>query len=301
MDTDWTGAESDSKMAPRRIVEGISDEQRQWMDARNERKKQLRNARRLAGKTPDVVRQDVVHKMMCSVICKVKRMAADRSRRRDYVSTHKEQEAVAAKKRNDEARAQKKAAPASTNKRGNYNAVVKIAAAAVSHTKAMAKDRDRAKKNAQENRPRINARKCERLRDDEQYAVTARLRCRLANFVRDKGYKKSANTEELVGKSYEKTTCYLKGQMLSGEKLIDLEIDHIFPMAAYDLRDEEMQKRCMNWSNLQPLTAAENLEKNDRMPTKQMAAKVNAFAWPPGVTMEQLPDRYSGWKTGLRK
>lgn len=289
-----------SAMAPRRVTEGISDEQRQWMDARNERKKELRTARRLAGKTPDVVRQEIVHKMMSTVICHVKRKAKEREKQRLRCATHKERVAAISKKYNDKVRTKRKQAPAATNARGNFKAVAKVAAAAVSHAKSMARHRNRAIKNARENRPRINKRKRERLRDDEQYAVTARLRCRLASFVRNKGYKKYAKTEELVGKSYEETTRHLNDQMLPGEELINLEIDHIFPMTAYDLRSEEMQKRCMNWSNLQPLTAAENVDKRDHMPTKQMAAKVNASAWPPGVTMEQLPDRYSGWKTGLR-
>ena len=164
----------------------------------------------------------------------------------------------------------------------------------------MANDRVRNKKHARENRPRINKRKRERLREDEQYAVTCRLRCRLANYVRDKGYKKNASTRTLIGKSYKKTTRHLNIQLREGEFIVDMEIDHIFPMSMYKLKHRKMQKRCMNFCNLQPLTASENLNKNDKLPTKAMAAKVERWAWPPGVTEDMLPDIYDGWATPLR-
>lgn len=57
----------------------------------------------------------------------------------------------------------------------------------------------------------------------------------------------------------------------------------------------------MHFSNLWPLTKEENNEKNGRMPTKAMAAQVQRWAWPPGITEDMLPDIYDGWATPLHK
>jgi len=45
----------------------------------------------------------------------------------------------------------------------------------------------------------------------------------------------------------------------------------------------------------------ENEEKFDKLPTKAMAAKVERWCWPAGVTEDMLPDKYPGWATALRK
>ena len=42
-------------------------------------------------------------------------------------------------------------------------------------------------------------------------------------------------------------------------------IDHIIPVARFDLTDAEQQRRCFHYSNLQPLWAADNLAKSDRV------------------------------------
>ena len=97
---------------------------------------------------------------------------------------------------------------------------------------------------------------------------------------------------ELVGCSREDLVDHLESRLDEGEHLKDKHIDHIFPFAIYDLSDPEMQRRVMHYSNMQPLDGPSNQHKSDKLPLKWMAAFVEKWAWPPGVTMEDLPTSY---------
>jgi hypothetical protein len=260
------------------------------MDARNKRKRERRETKRLSGETADSLREKLVSKLVTRAILKVKRMAGDRKRRIEYVNNHKGEEAAAAKKRNDAARAARKAAAAKTNERGIYAAVAKVAAAAISHAKAMAGQRRRATRIAKKNRSRINERRRQRRLTDPHFLAVNRLRCRLANFVRETGRTKLAKTCELFGCSAAKMARHLAKQLPRGTKLNDRHIDHIFPMSRYHLATLEDQKRCMHWSNLQPLTRSENLTKKDSLPNKRLARQVWRDCWPIGITEDDLPD-----------
>lgn len=43
------------------------------------------------------------------------------------------------------------------------------------------------------------------------------------------------------------------------------QIDHIRPIASFDLTDPEQQKTCFHWSNCQPLWAVDNRNKSDKL------------------------------------
>jgi DNA/RNA endonuclease G (NUC1) len=42
-------------------------------------------------------------------------------------------------------------------------------------------------------------------------------------------------------------------------------IDHIIPCASFDLTDPKQQKNCFHYTNLQPLWAADNIRKSDKI------------------------------------
>lgn len=145
------------------------------------------------------------------------------------------------------------------------------------------KNRDRINKQSQA----INK---ARLRTDQAFALTCLMRTRIGNYLRNIG-KKKALTFKLIGCSKDELKAHL------GDK--KGHIDHIFPLARYN-KDTE-QFIMTRWENLQMLTAEENKEKRDMLPTKEMARKVPLHVWPSGVTYDMLPDIYPGWATALSK
>lgn len=53
-------------------------------------------------------------------------------------------------------------------------------------------------------------------------------------------------------------------QGMSWENHGEWHIDHIKPCCKFDLEDEEEQKKCFHYTNLQPLWAKENLSKGGK-------------------------------------
>ena len=130
-------------------------------------------------------------------------------------------------------------------------------------------------------------------------AIKARMRARLTNCLKKITGSKADNTDNLIQCSPIELVDHLRRQMPEFDTSCH-HIDHIFPFNVFDNGDEMNQRRVMNWSNTQPLTQSENIQKGHRLPTKAMAAKVDPSCWPDGVTMEMLPDIYPGWATPLR-
>lgn len=135
-----------------------------------------------------------------------------------------------------------------------------------------------------QNRKSINNRK----RGD----VAERLRCRLRDFLKRSGSKKNEHTAELIGCTFDQLKVHLQSQLEDGASLDDVHIDHIFPLASYDMRDTQNHRKAMHYSNLQPLSPFLNQSKSNRLPLKHMASKVERWAWPDSISMEDLPTSY---------
>ena len=75
---------------------------------------------------------------------------------------------------------------------------------------------------------------------------------------------KKCLTHELLGCSFEELKAYIESLFVDGmnwENMGMWHIDHIIPLAAFDLSVEINQKLAFNYKNLQPLWAKDNLKK----------------------------------------
>lgn len=122
---------------------------------------------------------------------------------------------------------------------------------------------------------------------------------RLNNAMQRKGTRKHNTTLNLLGCSKEELHTRLQAMRQDCDVRFS-HIDHIFPLAKHNIIHNDGQRRAMHFSNLQILTECENLDKSTRLPTKAMAAKVERWAWPEGITEDDLPEKYDGWATALR-
>ena len=106
-----------------------------------------------------------------------------------------------------------------------------------------------------------------------------RLRSILSNRLRDalKGNTKSGRTIELLGTTVEHLRQHLESQFLPGMTWDNhgkgegkWEVDHIVPCASFNLSEEEQQRQCCHWTNLQPLWWKDNNAKRAKVPENRV-------------------------------
>lgn len=123
----------------------------------------------------------------------------------------------------------------------------------------------------QRNRDAARKYERERWRTDPVYKIKCRLRWFLRMGV--KGRHKAGRAEELLGCSVPDFRIYLESRFAPGmtrEAFLsgEIHIDHIVPLALFDLTKPEHQRAALHFSNMQPLWAADNLSKSDKPPEK---------------------------------
>jgi len=104
-----------------------------------------------------------------------------------------------------------------------------------------------------------------RLKTDRIYKIRKLLRDRI-NCALGKNYKKTKSLE-LIGCTVQELKQYLEnkfkqGMSWSNHGINSWHIDHIKPLAVFNLENVNEQKKAFHYTNLQPLWAHENLKKN---------------------------------------
>jgi len=54
------------------------------------------------------------------------------------------------------------------------------------------------------------------------------------------------------------------------ERIAEIHVDHILPLSAFDLNDEEQQRAAFHYTNLRPMWALENKRKSDKIPGQHL-------------------------------
>lgn len=99
---------------------------------------------------------------------------------------------------------------------------------------------------------------------DPEFKLIKTLRSRLSNAIKRQNASKNNKTINLLGCSIAFLREYLQNKFKEGmtwENHGEWHIDHIKPCALFNLLDEEEQKKCFHYTNLQPMWASENLSK----------------------------------------
>jgi hypothetical protein len=117
------------------------------------------------------------------------------------------------------------------------------------------------------NREKLNTRLRNRLSNDLNFKLRSALRCRLKEAI--KNNQKSGSAVRDLGCSIEELKTHLESKFLPGMTWDNWSrdgwhIDHIVPLASFDLSDPEQLKKACHYTNLQPLWAKDNIRKGDK-------------------------------------
>jgi len=107
-----------------------------------------------------------------------------------------------------------------------------------------------------------------RIQNDPQFKLHIRLNTRIRDALMKQGIVKAAKTAELIDADIANFRSYLEAnwdERMSWESYgrNGWHVDHIRPCASFDLTNEDQQRVCFNWRNLQPMWGSENISKSD--------------------------------------
>ena len=99
---------------------------------------------------------------------------------------------------------------------------------------------------------------------DPYFKAVSCMRTRVSKLLKLKNADKFNKFYEYLGCTKQEFIKYFQQKFKEGmtwENHGEWHIDHIKPCASFNLLDEEEQKKCFHYTNLQPLWASENLSK----------------------------------------
>jgi len=132
------------------------------------------------------------------------------------------------------------------------------------------KVRGRLKRKEYRNRPEVKARIKDWEKDNMQFILCRRIRAR-TKFVLRKllSDKKIGSFSSLIGCTGRELVSYIESLWLPGmnwDNRSEWHIDHIIPLASFNLLDSEELSKASHYTNLRPLWAKDNKDKSDFLP-----------------------------------
>jgi len=104
-------------------------------------------------------------------------------------------------------------------------------------------------------------------KEDPYYKAVFLIRSRIGKVLRERNIGKQHKTYDLLGCSKKEFTKYFESKFTEGmswENHGEWHVDHIRPCCSFNLTNEEEQKACFHYTNLQPLWAKDNLSKGGK-------------------------------------
>lgn len=111
---------------------------------------------------------------------------------------------------------------------------------------------------------------------DPVFLLVERMRSRIRACMAKVCVKKSQRTFDLIGCSPQSLRLHIERLFLPGmtwENRHLWHVDHVKPIAAFDLRDTDQQRAAFHCSNLQPLWAEDNRRKSARILPDQQTGR----------------------------
>lgn len=138
---------------------------------------------------------------------------------------------------------------------------------------------------------RIDKREYRKIRidTDEFFALRIRIRDLISTSLKKNGYKKNSTSGKILGCAFEFFKIYIEGQFKDGmswDNRSEWHLDHKIPISSAKTEDEIL--RLNHYTNFQPLWAADNIRKSDKMPPKNIQNKIAlAYAKATGSELKQ--------------
>ena len=89
-------------------------------------------------------------------------------------------------------------------------------------------------------------------------------RIAIYRIMKQTSIEKTKPSIEYLGCSAEYFHNYIKSKMVEGMTFDNIHYDHIKPVSAFDLHDEDELLNCCHYTNFQPLLATDNLVKSNK-------------------------------------
>ena len=123
--------------------------------------------------------------------------------------------------------------------------------------------------NVEKERKRVRESESKRIASDPVYALQRRVRGRIRESLKEKGFGKSKKTQEILGCSAEEFKAHIENQLLPGMTFKNKgrwHLDHITPIK---LARTEAEVYALNhYTNFRPMWGKENQSKNAKLPAE---------------------------------
>jgi hypothetical protein len=116
-------------------------------------------------------------------------------------------------------------------------------------------------------RERENLRKVNKRKNNPLFHLICKIRSMIWEKLNDKGYTKKSKANEILGCSFVELKNHIESKFTDGmtwENRSKWHIDHIIPISS--AKTEEEILKLNHYTNLQPLWAADNIRKGNKMP-----------------------------------